>query len=169
MRALADPPRDRLFARRDLATGDSRGSMPGENDMRTDHHETLVERGTVEGPSDRSFGLTVGGIFAALGLIRSLLRWDLDITSVLMLVVGATLLTLTAISPKSLGMANRIWMRFGALLPGSSPRWSCCSCMPLPLFQSASSCGYAGMIRCVRNALLPVKATGSTAHHRTRW
>ncbi len=86
--------------------------------MRTDHHETLVERGTVEGPSDRSFGLTVGGIFAALGLIRSLLRWDLDITSVLMLVVGATLLTLTAISPKSLGMANRIWMRFGALLAG---------------------------------------------------
>ena len=86
--------------------------------MRADHHEALVDHGTVEGPSDRSFGLTVGGVFAALGLIRSLVSLDLDITSVLMLVVGATLLTLTAISPKSLGAANHIWMRFGALLAG---------------------------------------------------
>ena len=33
-----------------------------------------------------------------------------------MLVVGVALLSLAAVSPKSLGSANRLWMRLGALL-----------------------------------------------------
>ena len=33
-----------------------------------------------------------------------------------MLVVGVALLLLAAVSPKSLGNANRLWMRLGALL-----------------------------------------------------
>ena len=84
--------------------------------MKANFHEALVEHEAVEGPSDRSFGLTVGGILAALGLARSLIRLDLGLTSILMMVVGATLLSLAAFSPKSLGKANRVWMRFGALL-----------------------------------------------------
>ena len=84
--------------------------------MKTDFHEALVGHGAVEGPSNRSFGLTVGGIFMALGSGRSLIGWDLDFTSVMMLTVGVALLSLAAVSPKSLGSANRLWMRLGALL-----------------------------------------------------
>ena len=84
--------------------------------MRAGHHEVSIEHGTIEGPSDRSFGLTVGGILAALGLSRSLIGWDVDLASILMLVVGAALLALAASSPRSLGKANRAWMRLGALL-----------------------------------------------------
>ena len=84
--------------------------------MKADFHEALVEHGAVKGPSNKSFGLTVGGILTALGLARSLIRWHLDLTSVLMLAVGVALLLLAVTSPKSLGGANRLWMRLGALL-----------------------------------------------------
>ena len=84
--------------------------------MKADFHEPHVAHGAIEGPSNRSFGLTVGGIFTALGSARSLIGWDLDLISALMLVVGVALLSLAAISPKSLGGANRLWMRLGALL-----------------------------------------------------
>ena len=86
--------------------------------MKADFHEALVEHGAIQGPSNRSFGLTVGGILTALGSGRSLVKWDLDVISVLMLVVGVALLLLAAVSPKSLGNANRLWMRLGALLAG---------------------------------------------------
>ena len=49
--------------------------------MKADFHEALVEHGAVVGPSNKSFGLTVGGILTALGSARSLIRWDLDLTS----------------------------------------------------------------------------------------
>ena len=84
--------------------------------MNADFHEPHVAHEAIEGPSNRSFGLTVGGIFSALGLARSLIERDLDLISVLMLVAGVVLLSLAAVSPKSLGGANRLWMRLGALL-----------------------------------------------------
>ena len=40
----------------------------------------------------------------------------LDLTSILLLVVGVALLSLAMVSPNSLSNANRLWMRLGALL-----------------------------------------------------
>jgi Saxitoxin biosynthesis operon protein SxtJ len=83
--------------------------------MTADFHESLRQE-AIEGPSDRSFGLTVGGIFMALGAVRSLVRLEPDLASALMLAVGATLVCFAVFSPKSLGHANRLWMRLGALI-----------------------------------------------------
>ena len=84
--------------------------------MRTGHHETLIEHGSIEGPSDRSFGLTVGGFLAVLGLSRSFIAWAVDPASVVILGLGVALLVLAVFLPRSLGRANRAWMRLGALL-----------------------------------------------------
>ena len=84
--------------------------------MKADFHDPHIAHETVEGPSNRSFGLTVGGILTALGALRILIKWEIGIVSVLMLVVGVALLFLGLVRPQSLGTANRLWMRLGALL-----------------------------------------------------
>lgn len=84
--------------------------------MKADFHEALVQHETGEGPSNRSFGLTVGGILAALGIARSLIRWELAFGSIVMLVVGGVLVSLAVAWPNSLRVPNRLWMQFGALL-----------------------------------------------------
>lgn len=69
-----------------------------------------------DGPSDRAFGMTVGGILAALGTAR-LLWGDPSTWSTAALVGGGTALIVPALLfPRILAPLNRLWTKFGALL-----------------------------------------------------
>ncbi len=80
----------------------------------SDHHEQLTDR-PVEGPSNRRFGIVVGGILLGLAALRSgfggidWLTWSLGI-------VGAGLLVSGLLLPAALGPANRAWMKLAELL-----------------------------------------------------
>ena len=73
-------------------------------------------------PSERAFGFTVGGVLAAIGLVRLGLRaWDAwppmwDAVSLSLLGVGFGLIVLGAIAPACLRVPNRLWFKFGLLL-----------------------------------------------------
>lgn len=79
-------------------------------------HEDFVEFGEVETPSDRKFGLTIGGLLLAFAA----LRWFLGhggTATVLIASVGALLVLLGAAMPHLLGPLNRAWLTLGAM-PG---------------------------------------------------
>ena len=76
-------------------------------------HETIVRHDVVEPGSDRSFGLIVGGILAALGAYQyfagnSLFPWFGGI--------GGLLIPFGLAMPKALHPLNIAWMRLGLLL-----------------------------------------------------
>ncbi len=78
-------------------------------------HESFAGGPGAKGPSNRSFGLTVGGILAAIGAARGVwtayftLEWTL-------LAVGGVLMVLALVAPASLGLPNRLWMGLGHIL-----------------------------------------------------
>ena len=79
-------------------------------------HESFEDHGEVEGPSDRSFGLTVGGILLAIALVRYF-GFDAGLTSTLIISVPGLLLIAAGLAvPRVLGPLNRLWMRLGLLL-----------------------------------------------------
>lgn len=69
-----------------------------------------------EAGSDRSFGLTVGGILAALGVLKLLLAGALSVASVVMIAAGAVLLLLGVAAPALLALPHRLWLRLGAAM-----------------------------------------------------
>ncbi|MEO1016839.1 MAG: hypothetical protein AAFY56_04005 [Pseudomonadota bacterium] len=80
-------------------------------------HESFEEHVEVKTSSDRSFGLTVGGILAAIGLIRLVfgdagLNW----LTTLLLAVGAILVVLGFLKAEWLAPLNRLWTKLGLLL-----------------------------------------------------
>lgn len=78
-------------------------------------HESFAEDDQPVGPSDRSFGLTVGGILLAILAVRLLLGaqgW----LEVGLAVFGVPLVLLALIRPGWLARPNRWWMRLGLLL-----------------------------------------------------
>jgi len=79
-------------------------------------HEMYSERESASGPSNRSFGLTVGGILLALGLYRGLVSSGLNWLTLAFLAIGAVLATLGAARPEVLTAANRAWMHLGVIL-----------------------------------------------------
>ena len=72
--------------------------------------------------SNRSFGLTVGGILAAVGCIRvAHSLWDgvspvVGPLSAALWVVGAGLIALALVRPAWLALPNLLWFRLGLLL-----------------------------------------------------
>ncbi len=78
-------------------------------------HESFADDPAANGPSNRNFGLTVGGILAAIGALRgfwigfSAVEWAL-------LALGGVLVVLALLAPSSLGVANRLWMGLGHIL-----------------------------------------------------
>jgi hypothetical protein len=80
-------------------------------------HESFLAHHEVEGPSDRSFGLTVGGILVALALV-GLLRHGGEIRPLhlVLLCIGVPLIVAALVHPSLLGRLNRAWMRLGLLL-----------------------------------------------------
>ena len=75
--------------------------------------ENLVRNETIEGSSDRMFGLLFAAIFSVFALWplvhgEKIRFWALS--------VGAVLLVLALALPRALSWMNRGWMRFGLLL-----------------------------------------------------
>ena len=79
-------------------------------------HESLVEHGPPPGGSDRNFGLTVGGILLALGLVRGLLGSGFGALTLALLVAGALLALTALVAAPRLAPLNRLWTRLGLLL-----------------------------------------------------
>lgn len=68
-------------------------------------------------PGERAFGLTVGGILVALGLLRGLLgEAGFGPLALVLPAVGAPLVLVALVAPGRLAPLNRAWMRLGLLL-----------------------------------------------------
>lgn len=85
-------------------------------------HEDFSRPEEIEGSSDRSFGLTVGGILLAIALIRVALRWwstglfDLGWVEWSLGGVGLVLFFSGLVAPRCLSSLNRGWTKLGLLL-----------------------------------------------------
>ena len=79
-------------------------------------HENYRDEGPVASGSDRSFGLTVGGILLVFGAATGLLAGALTLTAVLCVAIGAALLLFGIIAPARLTRLNRLWLRLGMAL-----------------------------------------------------
>lgn len=84
--------------------------------MKSGMHESFSEHRHIEGPSDRSFGLTVGGIFVAIGLARWLGLGAGPVSTAIFLAVGIALLIPALAAPGMLAPLNRAWLKLGLLL-----------------------------------------------------
>lgn len=78
-------------------------------------HENFTEFQEIEGPSNKNFGYTVGGIFTAIGALRAAF-FDFGFFSATFLIIGTVLLTLTLAAPDKLTPLNALWMKLGLLL-----------------------------------------------------
>ncbi len=80
-------------------------------------HEAFEERRAVRGASDRSFGLTVGGILFAIGIIR---LFDgtppvpvRQVATLTLIAVGAVLVGVAGVHAAWLAPLNRLWTGLG--------------------------------------------------------
>lgn len=64
-------------------------------------------------PSDRSFGLTFGVVFALIGAAG---LWKGSARAVIAFAVSAASFALALLAPRVLHRLNIVWMRFGAIL-----------------------------------------------------
>lgn len=90
--------------------------MSAESGKKPAMHETYAELGEIEGPSNRAFGLTVGGILLALAGLGALTGHIPATLAKILAVIGAPLVVVGLIFPKALGPLNFIWTKFGLLL-----------------------------------------------------
>lgn len=84
--------------------------------MANSSHETYEDHQEVEGPSDRSFGLTVGGILVAIGLVRWVFLAAGEISTAAFLIPGGLLVVLAVSRASLLAPLNKAWMKLGLLL-----------------------------------------------------
>ncbi len=76
-------------------------------------HENMVRNEEIVGPTNRRFGLTLGGVFIFVGLARALFGHG---HAIWWLTAGSVLVVLAAVWPSGLGPFNRLWLKFGLLL-----------------------------------------------------
>ena len=79
-------------------------------------HEDLGRHQELQIGSNRSFGLTIGGIIVVIGLIRTFLLGEFSLIEIGIFTAGTVLVLLAFFAEKSLTKANRAWMRLGLLL-----------------------------------------------------
>lgn len=79
-------------------------------------HEALVEFTVPKAPSERAFGLTVGGILAAIAVLRALGGAGLDLAGIVLLAVAVPLIAVALLAAPRLAPLNRLWTRLGLLL-----------------------------------------------------
>lgn len=78
-------------------------------------HEAAGSSQSAPLPPNRHFGLVVGGVAIAVGLLILFSRGAGPVASVLV-AAGWVLVILALIAPKLLSWPNQLWMKFGALL-----------------------------------------------------
>ena len=76
-------------------------------------HENLTRHSTVEGPSDRNFGLVFSGVFLLIGVAPLAFGHAVHVWS---LIAAAAFGVVAAAAPGLLAPLNRVWTRFGLLL-----------------------------------------------------
>jgi hypothetical protein len=82
--------------------------------VKANFHENFAEFDAPEGPTNRNFGLTVGGIMLAIGGIKGFIHFSFLVP--VFLVIGAGLVTAAALKPESLTRANALWMKLAEIL-----------------------------------------------------
>ncbi len=80
--------------------------------MHTEHQE----HHEIEGSSDRSFGLTVGGILLLIEAVRLWKSGLVDTTGIILLIVAVPLLVLGLVYPKILAPLNKAWTKLGLVM-----------------------------------------------------
>ena len=78
-------------------------------------HENLTEYERIEGPSNKNFGFTVGGILSAIALVRWFF-FEFGPISFACLVIGLFLIGFAWLLPHALTRANKLWMKLGLFL-----------------------------------------------------
>ena len=76
-------------------------------------HENLVRNEDVIGPTNRGFGVTVGGVAIFVGGVRLLFGHG---HATWWLAIGVVLVLLAIVWPAALAPLNRLWLKFGLLL-----------------------------------------------------
>ena len=79
------------------------------------HHEQFEAEAPPGGPTNRSFGLTVGGVLLAIAGVRFYLG-GLDLANEILLGVGGLLVILAGLAPAFLTIPNKLWMALGGIL-----------------------------------------------------
>ena len=80
-------------------------------------HEDFEEHVALRSATDRSFGLWVGGILAAIGLVRLLLHLPaVGVVAPLMIVAGLALVALGLTAAHRLAPLNRAWTKLGLVM-----------------------------------------------------
>ena len=85
-------------------------------------HEDYSREEAIEGGTDRGFGLTVGGILLAIGLVRiGLGWWSTGVATAgwfewFLGVVGVLLVAAGLVVPSWLGPLNKAWTKLGLVL-----------------------------------------------------
>ncbi len=78
-------------------------------------HEQFEDEGHPKGPTNRSFGLTVGGILLGIAGVRFYLG-GLDPANEILLGIGGVLVILGGLAPAVLTVPNKLWMGLGRVL-----------------------------------------------------
>src|SRR5271166_4166215 len=76
-------------------------------------HENLVRNEDIIGPTNRRFGVTIGGVCIFVGGVRFLFGHG---HAIWWLAVGVILVLLAFVWPAALAPLNRLWLKFGLLL-----------------------------------------------------
>lgn len=77
--------------------------------------EPLIEH-VPEGPSNRSFGYTVGGIIFCLMLAKWLISGNMTPITIGLAAIGVVLVVLALVAPATLTVPNLLWGKLGLLL-----------------------------------------------------
>jgi hypothetical protein len=88
--------------------------------MKPSFHEDFSRKDEVKGSTDRSFGLTVGGILLAIAAARTLLHLWRHVppgwAEGMLAAIGVLLLGFGLVAPARLAALNRAWTALGLLL-----------------------------------------------------
>jgi hypothetical protein len=79
-------------------------------------HEDFHRKQNIEIGSNLGFGLTVGGILAAIGAVRGYLLGELGNLEVGLLAAGSAIVFFAFAAADLLSPLNKAWMKFGLLL-----------------------------------------------------
>ncbi|WP_028878158.1 SxtJ family membrane protein [Terasakiella pusilla] len=79
-------------------------------------HEEHQSTHEIETSSDRSFGLTVGGILALIAAYRLWSSGILDTFGIILLAIAVPLFLLGLVYPKILAPLNKAWTKLGFLM-----------------------------------------------------